>query len=217
MMWFCREHEIEIRRIIPYHKDRTSGEYFQRLVAPLQEAPPDVIYMVSYLHDAVSIVKNIRELGITSLLIGGAGGFTSPRFIAMAGNASDYLLTATLWAPGLPYKGPQEFYDSYRKRYGTPPDYHGAEAYSVLLVAADALRRASSFKPEHIRNALDTTDTDTPFGPVQFKAYGKFKRQNSLPTLVLQIINSHYETVWPGPIATAKFISPTQWANDEAR
>lgn len=215
MMWFCREHDIEVRKIIPYHKERTSREYYRRLLLSLKENPPDVIYMVSYLKDAVSIVRNIREMDINSLLIGGAGGFTSPRFIQMAGPAADNLLTATLWTPQLPYGGTGEYYRKYIARYGTPPDYHGAEAYSVLLVAADALERARSFSPEDIRAALDTTDMHTVFGPVNFQSYKNFRRQNILPTMVLQVINSTYECVWPGSIASSKFIRPSNWREPE--
>ncbi len=211
MMWFCREHEIEIRKIIPYHKERESPEYFQKLLEPLKDDQPDVIYMVSYLKDGVSLVKKIRDLKINSLLIGAAGGFTSHKFIPMAGDDADYLVTATLWTPQLPYKGTKEYYETYLETYNIPPDYHGAEAYSVLLVAADALRRAKTHSSKDIRKALDNTDLITPFGPVNFKSYGKFERQNSLPTMTLQIINKKFESVWPGEIATSKYVTPPDW------
>ncbi len=211
MVWFCREHDIEMRRIVPYHKERESPAYFQKLLGTLKDDPPDVIYMVSYLKDGVSLVKKIRELNIKSLLIGAAGGFTSHKFITMAGSASDHLVTATLWTPQLPYQGTGNYYENYLKQYQVPPDYHGAEAYSVLLVAADSLRRAKSFKPEDIRKALDNTSLQTPFGPVSFKSYGKFERQNSLPTMVLQVTDNRFESVWPGEIATSKYRLPPGW------
>lgn len=217
MMWFCREHDLEVKKIIPYHKERTGPDYYHKLLAPLQEGPPDAIYMVSYLQDAVSIVKTLEKLNINSIRVGGAGGFTAPRFIEMAGAGAENLLTATLWTPQLPYAGTKDYYDRYVRRYGTEPDYHGAEAYAVLLVAADVLRRAKSLGPDDIRAALDKTDLETPFGPVRFKSYGKFERQNSLPTMVLQIINSKFENVWPGEIATAKFRMPPDREVSERR
>ena len=210
MIWFCREHDIEMQKIIPYHKERTREEYYHKLLSPLQGDSPDVIYMVSYLNDAVTIVKKIRELNIDSLLIGAAGGFTSPSFIEMAGTAADYLLTATLWTRQLPYPGTQEYYENYFRTYGTDPDYHGAEAYSALHVAADVLRRTASMAPADIRRALDKTDMKTAFGPVNFKSYGNFDRQNSFPTMVLQALNDNYECVWPGSVATAKFSLPSR-------
>ena len=166
MMWFCRGNDIDLRAIEPYHKERLSPEYFKRIVDRLKQDPPDVIYMVSYLKDGALLVKNLREAKINSLLSGGAGGFTSQKFINNAGASADYLLTATLWTACLQYPGTQEYNEQYTNKYGSAPDYHGAEAYSALLVAADALKRADSFRPESIRAALDKTEMVTRFGPV---------------------------------------------------
>lgn len=211
MMWFCREQGIEITKIIPYHRERVKKEYYQRILTPLKEESPDVIYMVSYLKDAVALVQVIRGMDIPSLLCGGAGGFTHPNFITMVGEAGNRVLTATLWFEEIPYSGIEEYYNDYVKQKGTEPDYHGAEAYSALLVAADALRRAESLSPDHIRAALQKTDFTTPFGPVRFSSYEKFERQNSLPTQVLQVINGQFECVWPEKLATSDFSPPDYW------
>jgi hypothetical protein len=58
------------------------------------------------------------------------------------------------------------------------------------------LSRGRPLKPQDIPAALDQTNLRTPFGPVQFKAYGKYERQNSRPTLVLQNIENNYECIW---------------------
>lgn len=211
MMWFCRENDIEILGIEPYHKERLRPDYFKRIVARLKEVSADVIYMVSYLNDAALLTKTIKESKVNSLLSGGAGGFTHHKFINKAGDFSRHLLTATLWTHQLKYPGTKEYYNAYIKKYSIPPDYHGAEAYSALLVAADALKRADSLRPESIRAALDDTDMKTPFGPVKFTSYGKFHRQNSLPTQVLQITDGKFECIWPENLATKRFIPPKDW------
>jgi branched-chain amino acid transport system substrate-binding protein len=211
MMWFCRGNDIELRAIEPYHKERLRADYFQRIVGRLKEDSPDVIYMVSYLKDAALLVKTIRESKLNSLLAGGAGGFTSQKFVTEAGANANHLLTATLWTPQLQYLGTKEYYNAYTKKYASPPDYHGAEAYSALLVAADVLKRADSYSPASIRAALDDTDLVTPFGPVKFTSYEKYERQNRLPTQVLQIINGKFECVWPQNLASASFAPPPEW------
>jgi branched-chain amino acid transport system substrate-binding protein len=215
MMWFCRGNDIDLRAIEPYHKERLSPNYFKRIVNRLKQDPPDVIYMVSYLKDGALLVKNIREAKIKSLLSGGAGGFTSQKFISAAGDSANHLLTATLWTACLKYPGTREYYDQYTEKYGTSPDYHGAEAYSALLVAADALKRADSNSPASIRAALDKTDMMTPFGPVKFTSYEKFERQNSLPTQVLQVIKGKFECVWPQKHASADFSAPPEWRGSQ--
>lgn len=210
MMWFCRANDIDLRAIEPYHKERLSPGYFKRIVNRLKQDQPDVIHMVSYLKDGALLVKNIKEAKINSLLSGGAGGFTSHKFISSAGASADYVVTATLWTPQLQYPGTREYYDQYSDKFGSAPDYHGAEAYSALMVAADALKRAASNRPESIREALNRTDMMTPFGPVKFISYENFERQNSLPTQVLQVINGKFECIWPQKLATADFAAPPQ-------
>jgi branched-chain amino acid transport system substrate-binding protein len=215
MMWFCRGNNIDLRAIEPYHKEKLSADYFKRIVDRLKEDAPDVIYMVSYLKDAILLVKTIRETKLDSLLVGGAGGFTSQKFIDEAGDDANYLLTATLWTPYLKYPGTKAYYDQYIKKYATPPDYHGAEAYSALLVAADVLKRTDSYTSESIRTSLNNTDLITPFGPVKFRSYEKFERQNSLPTQVLQVINGKFECVWPEAHAASNFVTPSHWRTSD--
>ncbi|MCW9097305.1 MAG: ABC transporter substrate-binding protein, partial [Ignavibacteriaceae bacterium] len=153
-------------------------------------------------------VRAIREVKVDALLCGGAGGFTSQEFIKRAGKAANQLLTATLWSHQLPYPGAKKYHDHFLQMYSYPPDYHGAEAYSALLVVADALKRAESLSSKNIRAALDKTYMMTPFGPVKFYSYEGFERQNTVRTLVLQIINDNFEVIWPLDVATAGFVSP---------
>ena len=211
MMWFCREHDIDLRAIVPYHREKANYQstgiaYFKRLLKPIAAEPPDVIYMVSYLNDAAMLVKLIDEMNIDSLLTGGAGGFTHQKFLDKAGKTGENLITAALWCPKLRYLGARAYYEDYIARYKVPPDYHGAEAYSALLVAADALKRAGTLHPADVRAALADTRLMTPFGPVAFDTYDKFERQNRLPTMVLQVIGGRFECIWPREHASARFI-----------
>ena len=210
MMEFCRDRAIELRTQITYDRTTATPGYLRSLLAPLTEEPPDVIYMIAYLEDAVMLARQIRALKIPSLLCGGAGGFALEEFARRAGKTASYLLTAALWSPDVPYPGALAYFTQYNERYGSLPSYHGAEAYSALQVAVDALKRAKSFKPQDVRAALDQTYVQTPFGPVKFYNYEDFKRQNSVKTLVLQIIDGKFETVWPPEVASTQFTPPAQ-------
>lgn len=208
MIDFCRDQTIEVRAHIGYDKASLSASYLLSRLAPLTEDPPDVIYMISYLKDAVMLVKQIRALKIDSLLCGGGGGFTLNQFVEEAGSDAEYLLTASLWSEHAHHPGASEFYNGYTARYGKSPDYHGAEAYSALTVAYEALKQATSFNSKDIRKALNSIYVKTVFGPVKFYSYDDFERQNSFSTLVLQVIDGKYETVWPPDMASTRFTLP---------
>ncbi len=214
MMWFCRENEIGLTAIIPYFRERAGKDYFTRILAPLKSSPPDVIYMVSYLKDAVHLVDYVRSLKAGALLCGGAGGFTHYKFIEKTAAAGEGLITAALWGPETDFRGARAYYDAYMERFQKPPDYHGAEAYSAVLVAAAALRQARDLKPESIRAALEAIDMETPFGPVQFVQHDKYERQNWIDPLVFQISNAQFQCIWPDRLATQPFTPPVYWRSE---
>jgi len=176
------------------------------LLSKAKAAKPDVVYMIAYVKEAALLVKQARELNFTPGVFAGAGaGFTLPEFKELAGEAAENVISATLWTPQVPYPGAMEYYNNYLKRYGTEPDYHGAEAYASIHVLADALKRAKELTPQGIREALAKTNMMTAFGPVRFTSYGNKKQQNTLPTYLVQWQKGLLETVWPAIIATRPF------------
>ncbi|MGC1953294.1 MAG: ABC transporter substrate-binding protein [Gammaproteobacteria bacterium] len=197
MMTFLRKTGIEMTHLISYSSAQATPFALRSLLAPLTAEPPDIIYMISYLSDGIALVRTIRNLRIPAQISGGAGGFTHPRFLEEAADDAEGMLVVTLWSEQLPYAGAKTFFDRYLEAYGVAPDYHGAEAYSAALVAADALKRAASFGSADVRQALDKTRLMTPFGPVRFYAYEDFERQNSVRTQVLQVRDGEFQLVWP--------------------
>jgi len=182
---------------------------FKPLLVKVKGANPDMVYMISYVMDAALLMRQSKELNFNpKLFVGGAAGFTLPEFVKNAGDAAQYVFSATLWVPQVPYPGAKEYFDAYVKKYGHATEYHGAEAYAALHVIADALKRAKSLTPKDVRDALASTDMMTAFGPVKFISYGKKTQQNSLPTYLVQWINGKLETVWPTKVATKKYVYP---------
>jgi branched-chain amino acid transport system substrate-binding protein len=182
---------------------------FKPLLIKVKAAQPDFVYMISYVMDAALLMRQSKELDFNpKLFVGGGAGFTLPEFAQNAGDAAENVFSADLWAPRVPYPGALEYFDTYKAKFGTPTEYHGAEAYSSIYVVADALKRAKELTPQSVREALVATDTVTAFGPVKFIAYGKKKQQNSLPTYLVQWQKGVLETVWPKTVATKPYVYP---------
>jgi branched-chain amino acid transport system substrate-binding protein len=183
---------------------------FTPLLTKVKAADPDMIYMVSYVMDASLLMRQSKELAINpKLFVGGGAGFTLPEFAKSAGDASNYVYSATLWVETLPFPGAKAYFDKFAKKYGSDTEYHGVEAYSAVYVVADALKRAKAITPKDVRDALATTDVKTAFGPVKFVSYGKKTQQNKLDTYMVQWQNGDLEAVWPANVATKKYVYPT--------
>jgi branched-chain amino acid transport system substrate-binding protein len=182
---------------------------FKPLLIKVKSAKPDFVYMISYVMDAALLMRQSKELDFNpKLFVGGGAGFTLPEFAKNAGDAAEYVFSADLWSPNLPFPGAKEYADNYLKKFGTPTEYHGAEAYASMYVVADALKRAKELTTEGVREALVTTDMKTAYGPVKFVSYGKKKQQNSLATYLVQWQKGVLETVWPKEFATKPYVYP---------
>ena len=188
---------------------------FKPLLTKVKAANPDMIYMVSYVMDASLLMRQSKELGINpKLFVGGGAGFTLPEFQASAKDAAEHVFSATLWTETVPFPGAKKYYDKFLAKYGSPTEYHGAEAYATMYVVADALKRAKSFTAADVRESLAKTDMMTVFGPVKFISYDKKTQQNKLDTYLVQWQKGKLETVWPKKIATKKFLYPTpKWSD----
>ena len=82
-----------------------------------------------------------------------------------------------------------------------------------MQVIADAFKRAKSFTPKDVRQALAETDMETVFGPVRFVTDGKMKQQNSVPTFLGQWQGGILVTVWPPAYATGSYVYPVpRWS-----
>lgn len=187
---------------------------FKPLLVKVKAKNPDMVYMISYIMDASLLMRQAKELNLNpKIFVGGAAGFTLPEFEKNAGKATEYVYSATLWTPSVPYPGAQEYYDKFMAKYNDPTEYHGAEAYAAMYVIADALKRAKSLTRDDVRNALAETDMMTVFGPVKFISYGKMTQQNKLPTFLVQWLDGKLETVWPKDISTRAYVYPTpKWS-----
>ena len=206
MKEWCDENKVKVLMFEPYE---AGAPDFKPLLTRVKMANADVIFMVSYIMDAVLLSRQSAELDIDSkLFCGGAAGFALPEYTKGVGKLGEGVMTAVLWSPDVKYPGAQKFFDTFSKKFDLAPTYHGAEAYSATYVCRDVLERTKSLSKEDLIKALSETDMMTIFGPVKFVNYKKFTNQNKVPSLVVQVIKGKHETIWPPEAASAKFVYP---------
>lgn len=170
---------------------------------------PDVLFTTARLADAILLVNQLAELNIRPRLLAGiAGTFAMPAFVQRAGALSEKIISAAVWVPNVKYAGAEKFASKYKGKYGIEPDYHGAQAYAAAYVCRDILERAKSLEAKNLLIALKDTDMMTVLGPVKFVSYDKYRNQNKLSSLVVQIQNGSPVTIWPPEAAKAGFINP---------
>jgi branched-chain amino acid transport system substrate-binding protein len=163
---------------------------FRPYLTTIKEGDPDLIFAAGYYNEAASIVRQAKELGIKSQILG-EEGFDSPKFLEIAGDAAEGVIIATNLDRDDPRPVVQNFLKNYRAAYGHDADMVGASSYDAFMILVYAIKKAGT-DPKAIRKALlETKDYNGLTGkisrfvqgevvkPVQIQVVkdGKFRRK----------------------------------------
>ncbi|MEW5909994.1 MAG: ABC transporter substrate-binding protein [Thermodesulfobacteriota bacterium] len=112
----------------------------------------DLIFAAGYYNEAASIVRQAKELEIKAQILG-EEGFDSPKFIEIAGDASEGVIIATNLDRDDPRPVVQNFLKGYKAAYKEDADMVGASSYDAFMILADAIKKAGT-DPRAIQKAL---------------------------------------------------------------
>ncbi|WP_333594967.1 ABC transporter substrate-binding protein, partial [Anaerospora hongkongensis] len=130
---------------------------FKATLTKIKAANPDVIFIPAYYEEVGRIVKQARELGITTPLIG-TDGWDSPKLVEIAGaQPLENTYFSNHYSPEDKDPKVVKFVESYKKEYGQTPDALAALGYDAALMVADAIKRAGAADPAKIKDALAQT------------------------------------------------------------
>jgi branched-chain amino acid transport system substrate-binding protein len=126
---------------------------FRTQLSKLNARKPDLFVLSSLVGEAIPILQQAREIGITAPIVGG-NGFNSPNVVANAKEAAEGLIVGAAWFIDSTAPKSRAFVASYRKKYGSDPDQFAAQAYDGLYIMATAIKNAGTADRAAIRDAL---------------------------------------------------------------
>jgi branched-chain amino acid transport system substrate-binding protein len=153
---FFKESFIKLGGKIVEEVSFTAGEKdFRAPLTKIKAANPDVIFSPNYYTDVALSAKQARELGITSVMLGG-DGWPSENLISLAGTA----LEGCFFVNHLDFNDPTvaDFKNAYKAKYNKNAELNSYMANDAFLMVIDAIKRAKSIKSEDVMKALETTD-----------------------------------------------------------
>ncbi len=125
---------------------------FRPFLTRIKEGNPDLIFAAGYYNEAASIVRQAKELGIRSQIMG-EEGFDSPKFLEISGPAAEGVVIATNLDRDDPRPLVQNFLKNYKKAYGEDADMVGASSYDAFMILVKAIEKAGT-DPKAIQKAL---------------------------------------------------------------
>lgn len=133
---------------------------FSSVLTNIKSKDPDVIFIAGYYQEAGPIIKQAREMGIETAIVG-PNGLGNQNIVDLAGaeNMTNVHYVAHFVYTEDADQEVQDFYNAYVEEYGSEPDMFSAVAYDMTNMVMDAVDNADSTDPTAIRDAIaETTD-----------------------------------------------------------
>jgi branched-chain amino acid transport system substrate-binding protein len=173
---------------------------------------PDMLLGSGHENEAVTTMKEAKQLHINAKLYAFTVGPATPDFISALGPTANYVLGSSQWTPQEKYNGidvfgtPANYAQMYQTEYGHKPSYQSAESTAVGLAFQYAIQNAGSIDPQKVRDALASLDIMAFYGEIRFDSTGA---NTYKPMATIQIQNGTLVTVYPADVANAQLSYPT--------
>ena len=180
---------------------------YRSTLTKLRAANPDLVFMVSYVADAVLLMRQSREVGLKpQAFLGGGAGFDTAQFQNEKDISND-VFSVTQWTPDNGAPGSADFAKRYEARFGKRPTYHAATAYESMMIMGDVVQKAGGDRKK-IREALASGSWNGIMGQEKFETFEGFTNQNKHQMVVVQYQGGKPLTVYPQQAAKGKPVYP---------
>ncbi len=113
----------------------------------------DSVVICGTMPTAAKLVKQLRDMGVEGILIGG-DGLDSPNLFSVAGKASEDVIVPTVFNPVYPDKMTFDFVKAFKRKYELPPDTWAAQGYDAVQLFAHAAEESGTVSPEVVSSNL---------------------------------------------------------------
>ncbi len=202
-LWVTRSREFGYE--VVFRGEYTVGARdMSDLILRARAAGAELVLAVPTPPDAITMVRQMKELRFTPKAFFALRGADSIAFRQALGRDGDFWVSMPGWHYAVKFPGVDDLNAWYQRRFGTPAEVAVGSAVACVQVIASAIERAQSTEPAKVRDALATTDLMTMAGRVRFRPDGT----SPVPVVAHQWQNGRSELIWPRQFATAPFAYP---------
>jgi branched-chain amino acid transport system substrate-binding protein len=152
--------------------DKTTD--FNAILTKIRGTKPDVIMYGGMDATAGPMAKQIKQLGIKSVLLAG-DGVCSPEFIKLAGDAAGIMHCSMAGEAVEKLAKGEEFKAKYKAEYNQDVQIYSPYSYDAVYVIADAIKRAGKADRAAITAAMPATNYPGLTGTIAFDEKGDIK------------------------------------------
>lgn len=144
--------------IVSEMKYQSGDQDFTAQLTEIAAHKPDVVFLPAYFAEGAIVLKQAREMGMTTPFIG-TDAMDNPEIVTLGGTAVEgFAHTTFAYDPTMPEMNPiaKQFTESWHKQYPDKnPNALAALGYDSYFLLIEAIKNAGSAEPQAIRDALE--------------------------------------------------------------
>lgn len=133
-----------------------SEKDYKPYLSKIKEVNPDVIFASGYYFQTGPLLRQARELGIQSKILGEEGA-DSPKLVEIAGDTAEGFYIVTNFDRDDPRPVVQNFLKEFRGRHKFEPDMVGASAYDAFMIIVEGIKKAGTTENKAVRDSIAAT------------------------------------------------------------
>ena len=159
------------------HRDSATDKTtdFKAVLTEIKAKNPDYVFWGGMDDTAATLVKQMRELGMTAKLVGADGACTD-KFIELSGAAGKGVICSQAGMPLSQMAKGAQFNTDYEKAFpGQKVQIYSPFSYDATFAIVEAMKLANSTDPEAIAAAMPKVSFDGLIGKIAFDDKGDIK------------------------------------------
>ena len=126
---------------------------FKSQLTSIKTKNPDVIFVPGYYNEVALLAKQLKEMGMKQILLGG-DGWSSPKLYEIAKDAMNGHYFSNHYTTESTDPKTVQFVKNFKAKYNEDADVMAALAYDATYMMAEAIKNAKEITPDAIREGL---------------------------------------------------------------
>lgn len=151
---------------------------------------PDALLLICPGEDAVSITHALRNAGLDTSIVSSAWAYTD-QLLKWGGQHVESMIFAIDYAADNPNPEFIKFRESYKNRFGTPPNFASAFSYESVLALAEGLKKTNGTSKGLVESLAPSPVIKGVINSFRLNEYGDVDRKIFITT----VQNGQYRTI----------------------
>jgi branched-chain amino acid transport system substrate-binding protein len=171
---FAKNFETSEQKIVAKEAYDPKATDYKATLTKLKSLSPDVVYVAGYFEDTGTMLKQSKEIGISTQFIG-ATAIEDKKFIEIAGSSAEGIIypLATGFDAKSQDPATKNFVEAFVKKFNYEPTWVESHCYDAFMLVVEAMKsNPNEITGDNMRKFLDVVSYEGVTGKIKFDENG---------------------------------------------